>query len=131
MGFFDFLKSKKNYDIDNLLLGWLRSDTMETSGLDASMVELLAENQKSEVMALFQKVDDSTMRDTANLFISISPSRSNELLGSFIINLWFRYLAVLNAHMLGKIEKSDTDVNKLAIVLLGQTKQMINRLEKS
>lgn len=131
MGFFNFFKSKKNNDIDTVLLGWMRSDTMEVSGLDLSMIELLAENQKSEVMDVFQKVDESTMRDAANLFISISPSRSDELLGSFIVNLWFRYLKVIKAHINGQIEKSDTDVNKLAIVLLGQTKQMINRLEKS
>lgn len=128
MGLFNFFKSKKSNDVDTVLLGWLRSDTMEVSGLDLTMIELLTESKKSEVMNLFQRVDESTMRDAANLFISISSSRSDELMGSFIVNLWFRYLKVLNAHISGQIEKSDVDVNKLAIVLLGQTKQMINRL---
>jgi hypothetical protein len=133
MGLFSIFKGKSNNsNLENMVMGYLRSRTSELLGIESNTkeYETAMESAADRMMALSLLVNKQIHQDIANTLMSVSSDeRFHEMFGEYIFLLFVRF-SVISKHILsGKVKAEEATPDILANVLHNQIKNFINKVK--
>lgn len=133
MSFFSMFKSNQNDpNLDNIVVGWLRTETSNLLGIEVNTKEY-DDACKSAGEALQETIlpvlDKQLMQDVADTLSSISSERFNEMFGEYMILLFVRFSVISKEILTGKVRAKEATPNILAGVLYGQLKNLIKQVK--
>jgi hypothetical protein len=133
MGFFSMFKSNQNNpNLENIVVGWLRTETSKLLGIEANTKEYNDACQSAgETLqtTLLPVLDKELMQDVADTIASVSSDRFNEMFGEYMILLFVRFGVISKEILTGRVSAEEASPNILAGVLHDQLKNIIKQVK--
>ncbi|QQN49112.1 hypothetical protein [Stutzerimonas balearica] len=133
MGLFNMFKRKQNNpELENIVVGWFRTETSKLLGLEANTKEYNDACQSAgETLqaTLLPVLDKQLMQDVADTLSSISSDRFNEIFGEYMILLFVRFSVISKEIVSGRVNAEEATPNILAGVLHDQLKNLIKQVK--
>jgi uncharacterized membrane protein YhfC len=135
MGFFNRFKNNQNDpNLENILIGFFRTETSKLLGIEANTKEYDDTCQSaSETLqaTLLPVLDKQSMQDVAATLESASSERFNAMFGAYLILLFVRVGVIQKEILAGRVNAKEATPNILAGVLHDQLKNLIKEINKN
>jgi hypothetical protein len=133
MGFFSIFKSNQNNpDLENIVVGWFRTETSKLLGIEANTKEYDEACQSAGEtlqVTLLPVLDKQLMQDVADTLASVSSERFNEMFGEYMILLFVRFGVISKEILTGRVSAEEATPNIIAAVLHDQLKSLIKQVK--
>jgi len=132
MGFFSMFKSNQNNpNLENIVIGWFRTETSKLLGIEANTKEYddACQSAGETLQVLLPVLDKELMQDVADTLASISSERFNEMFGEYMILLFVRFGVISKEILTGRVSAEEATPNILAGVLHDQLKNLIKQVK--
>ncbi|MBB1344304.1 hypothetical protein H5158_22200 [Pseudoalteromonas sp. SR45-6] len=123
-----FSRNKKQKDLDNIVMGFLRTEASKLLGIKPNSneyTEAMSSAAEPIQTTFLPNLNKSILEDVANTFSSISQERVNELFGEYIFLLFVRFSAISQYVAAGKVKAEEATPDILANVIHDQIKALL------